>query len=93
MVLLGAVAVTLGTAAGGAGALFCVAAYAEFVSLCFVDTERPGCSFVALGTGIKSHMLGVIEIDITVVSLEYFGVGERGEHDREECYGYELFHY
>jgi hypothetical protein len=74
------VAVAFAAMAEGAGSLFLVAAEAEFVRLLLVNAARkwPRRPFMALGAGVHSHVLGVVEIYVAVIGLEdlCFGKGD-----------------
>ena len=58
--------------------LFLVAAEAEFVRFRLVDTEGARRSFMTLGAWVEPHMLGVVEVHISIVGLEDLGFGKRG---------------
>ena len=57
--------------------LFGVAADAEFVGFLLVYAELARRSLMALGAGVQSHMLRVVEVDIAVVCLENLGFDNR----------------
>jgi hypothetical protein len=85
----------MGTVPGGTCPLFGVAADTELVSLLLVDPpgERSWSPVMALTAGVHPHMLGVIEIHITVVCLENLGMSHGYKHQHAECSGNQLFHF
>jgi len=76
------VAVAAAAVPGGADTFLGVAADAELVGLGLVDAKGARRSFVAVGTGVEPHVLGVVEIHVAVVGLEDLGFGEREKHER-----------
>ncbi len=66
-----------------ADTLFGMATDTEFMCFGLVDSELPWRAFMAFSAWIKPHMLRVIEIYITIVSLENLCLSGRQEYS---CY-------
>lgn len=69
----------LAAVAGRTGTLFGMATYAELVPFLFVYAELAWRSLMTFGAGVETHMLRVVEINVTIVCLEYLCLGCRKE--------------
>jgi hypothetical protein len=81
--VLSSVAVAFTAVAQGADTLFFVTAEAEFVRFFLVDAEWTWRPFMTFGAWVQTHMLGVVEVYISVVGLEDLGFGQGGYDDRQ----------
>lgn len=66
------VSVALCTVTRWTGTLLGMTADAEFMPFCLVYAKRPWRAFMAFSARVEPHMLGMVEVDVTVICLENF---------------------